>query len=64
MVLKNLAAKIAEAKTTPELMAAKSKGDFSHMAVRRALKGRGTDILKAKAIAKVLGCKLQELGAE
>lgn len=46
---------------TPEALAAKSKGDFSNMTVRRALKGRGIDRLKAKAIARVVGWKLEDL---
>lgn len=61
MVLNGLKAKIDEMGVSPEQMAEKSKGDFSNMTVRRALNGRGIDRLKAKAISKVLGCKLEEL---
>ena len=61
MVLTKLADFIKRKELTPERMAEKSKGDFSNMTVRRALNGRGIDRLKAKAIAKVLGCKLDDL---
>lgn len=59
MVLTRLAERMKG--ITPEELAMKSKGDFSNMTVRRAMKGRGIDRLKAKAIAKQLNVKLEEL---
>lgn len=45
----------------PEELAKKSKGDFSNMTVRRALAGENIDDLKAKAIARMLKVKLDDL---
>lgn len=59
MVLTRLAEKIKSEGLTPEELAAKSKGDFSNMTVRRAIKGMGIDRLKAAAIAKALKTKLE-----
>lgn len=59
MVLNKLKEKMAG--LTPEQMSILSGGDFSNMTVRRALSGKGIDLLKAKAIAKVLKVKLDDL---
>lgn len=59
MVLKRL--KICMGDNTPMGLADKSNGDFSHMTIRRALAGRGIDKLKAKAIAKALKVRLEDL---
>jgi hypothetical protein len=61
LVLTKLGEVIVLSGQSPEKMAKKSKGDFSGMTVRRALKGRGVDRLKAKAMARVLNCKLEDL---
>lgn len=46
---------------TPETLAAKSNKAFSNMTVRRSLAGRGIDRLKAVAIARALGVKVEVL---
>lgn len=60
MVLSNLENVMKDQDISPEALAAKSKG-FSNMTVRRAIKGRGIDLLKAKEIARVLKVKLDDL---
>jgi hypothetical protein len=61
VVLTRLKEEMDRREISPELLAEKSKGDFSNMTVRRALAGRGIDRLKAKAIARVVGVKLEDL---
>ena len=60
MVLPKLKEKMEEVGLSPEALAAKSK-NFSNMTVRRAINGRGIDRLKAVAIARAMGVKLEEL---
>ena len=61
MVLKKLAEILKERSMSIESVAILGKGDFSSMTVRRASKGKGIDLLKAKAIAKALHLKMEEL---
>ena len=60
MVLTKLQEKMKELNISAETLAEKSQ-DFSNMTVRRAIKGRGIDRLKAVAIARALKCKLETL---
>lgn len=60
MVLKNLGSVLRERGISPEELAKKSDG-FSAMTVRRAIKGRGIDLLKARDIARVLRVKIDDL---
>lgn len=61
MVLTKLGALLKIKKITPEELAARSKGEFSNMTVRRAIKGSGIDRLKALAIAKRLKVNVKEI---
>ena len=61
MKLTRLAKRMEKMKLSPEILADKSNGDFSNMTVRRAIGGNSIDRLKAKAIARVLRIKLEEL---
>jgi len=60
-VLKNLGTVMKQKDITPEELAGQSGREFSNSTVRRALKGTGVDLLKAKAIAKALKVKLEVL---
>jgi len=60
-VLKNLAGLMKQRDIIPEELAGGSGREFSVMTVRRAMKCRGIDLLKAKSIAKHLKVKLSDL---
>lgn len=61
MVLTKIKELMTKKGLTPETLAAKSNKAFSNMTVRRAIAGRGIDRLKAVAIARAVGAKLEDL---
>ena len=61
MKLNRLKSVLQERKMSPEMLAKISEGDFSNMSVRRAKDGGDIHPLIARAIAKTLKVKLEEL---
>lgn len=64
MVLTKLEALMEKRGVTADQLALMSKGNFSHMTIRRAVQGRGVKLLTAKAIAKTLHTRLEDLCGE
>lgn len=61
LVLKRLKQVREQMGISQEELARKSNGDFSTRLIQRSEAGKGTELLKAKAIAKVLKIKLDDL---
>lgn len=61
MILRQLGSILQDRRLSPEDLAKLSGGDFSNMTVRRALSGKDIHQLSAKAIAKTLKIKLDDL---
>lgn len=61
LVLKRLKEVREQMGISQEELARRSNGDFSTRLIQRSEAGKGTELLKAKAIARVLKLKLDDL---